>query len=506
MQSGKIKYSIKHKLGVLAAVIVVPFLTMIIYLIYALHNYSTAYDTIVSNMTVANNYNLNFKEEMDESLYKLVVGAVTFESIRDDDSLQDPYYLINELRNEFSKLMSITTDGESRAWLQILMRNIDTLEDRVDDIRANLETGNSYDMNIEMLDNNIYIMTELVQDNIQYYIYYQTQSIEHLTAQLNERVHIFTVFCAVMLVSILLLVIILTVMIVKGIITPIQELSEVAQQVSQGDFSARADVDTDDEVAALADSVNIMTESIEGFVRKIKEDEGKMRRADLRLLQEQINPHFLYNTLDTIVWLIEGNDSDKAVNMVMSLSEFFRLVLSKGKEYITIQEEEMHIKSYLEIQQVRYRDILEYEIHIAPELYQYQILKLTLQPLVENSLYHGIKYKRAKGSIIVTGTMSGGRIHFKVEDNGVGMEEEELKNLQSEIVKPCKDTGKGFGLANVNERIRMNFGAEYGISIDSVSGQGTCVKIVIPTVPYAEQELSGNGEGDEAEEDEYTYQ
>lgn len=505
MQSGKVKYPIKNKLLMFSAVIVVPFLIMVIYLIYALHNYSVAYDTIVSNMTVANSYNLNFKEEMDESLYKLVVGAVTFESIRDDDSLQDPYYLIDELRNEFGNLMRITTDGESRTWLQILMRNVNTLEDRVDDIRANLETDNSYDMNIEMLDNNIYILTELVQDNIQSYIYYQTKSIEHLTEQLNSKVQTFTVFSMILLGMILILVIVLTILIVSGLIKPIQELSQVTQRVAHEDFSARAQVDTGDELEVLADSVNIMTESIEGFVVKIKEDERKMRRADLRLLQEQINPHFLYNTLDTIVWLIEGNDSDKAVNMVMSLSEFFRLVLSKGKEYITIQEEEMHIKSYLEIQQVRYRDILEYEIHISPELYQYKILKLTLQPLVENSLYHGIKYKRAKGSIIVTGVLSDGEIHFKVEDNGVGMSAEELANLRNEIVKPCKDTGKGFGLANVNERIRMNFGARYGMTIHSAEGQGTCVEIVIPAVPYADVKKQEDGEEDEADKEERTY-
>ncbi len=468
----------------LSAVVAVPFLIMVIYLIYALHNYSAAYDTIVSNMTVANNYNLNFKEEMDESLYKLVVGAATFETIKDDDSLEDPYVLINELRNDFNKLMRITTDGESRTWLQIIIRNIDILEDRVGDIKANLGAENSYDTNIEMLDNNIYIMTELIQDNIQYYIYYQTQSMEHLTEQLNDRVHTFTLFCAVLLGFILFIVIVLTVMIVTGIIKPIRELSQATEKISQGDFSVRVQVDTDDEVAVLADGVNIMTESIERFVRKIKEDESKMRRADLRLLQEQINPHFLYNTLDTIVWLIEGNDSDKAVNMVMSLSEFFRLVLSKGREYITIQEEEMHIKSYLEIQQARYRDIMDYEIHIDPEIYQYKILKLTLQPLVENSLYHGIKYKRAKGSITVTGAMSEGKICFRVEDDGVGMEAEELDNLRREIVKPCKDTGKGFGLANVNERIRMNFGAGYGMTIESVRGKGTCVEVVIPAVPY----------------------
>ncbi len=484
MHSDKVKYSIKNKLFMLSATVAVPFLIMVVYLIYALHSYSNAYRAIVSNMTVANNYNLNFKEEMDESLYKLVVGSVTFETVGDEEGLQNPYGMIEDLRSEFGKLMKITTDGESRAWLQILMRNIDTLEDRVDDIKSNLESEKSYDMNIEMLDNNIYIMTELVQDNIQSYIYYQTRSIEHLTQQLNDRVHTFTIFCGILLVLLVVMVVVLTMMIVAGIIKPIQELSQVTRQISQGDFSARARTDTNDEVAVLADSVNSMTESLEELVGKIKEDERKMRHTDLRLLQEQINPHFLYNTLDTIVWLIEGHASDKAVNMVVSLSEFFRLVLSKGKEYITIQEEELHIRSYLEIQQVRYRDILEYRIDIAPELYRYKILKLTLQPLVENSLYHGIKYKRAKGVIVVTGKLLGDTVLFQVQDNGVGMEKEELDNLRSEIMKPCQDTGKGFGLANVNERIRMNFGVEYGMEIDSAPGQGTCVEVVIPAIPY----------------------
>lgn len=485
MQPAKVKYSIKYKLTLLSVAVTVPFLVMVLYLIFALHNYSRAYDSIVDSMTVANNYNLNFKEEMDESLYKLVVGAVTFDTVGDDGSLVDPYEHLNKLRGEFTNLMSITTDDESRARLQILLRNINTLEDRVDDIRTNLETDIGYDVNIEMLDNNIYILTELIQDNIQSYIYYQTKSMEYLTSQLNVRVNSFTVFCGILLLLLILMVAILIVMIVTDIIRPIKELSRVTEQVAEGDFSARAEVKTQDEVAVLADSVNLMTESLEGLVTKIKEDERKMRKADLRLLQEQINPHFLYNTLDTIVWLIEGNDPDKAVSMVMSLSEFFRLVLSKGKEYITIQEEELHIKSYLEIQQVRYRDILEYEIRIDPVLYQYQILKLTLQPLVENSLYHGIKYKRAKGRITVTGQMEGERILLRVEDDGVGMEEEELHKLQGEIEKPCKETEKGFGLANVNERIRMNFGAEYGMKIDSVKGKGTCVEIVIPAVPYA---------------------
>lgn len=221
-----------------------------------------------------------------------------------------------------------------------------------------------------------------------------------------------------------------------------------------------------------------------------------MRYAELRLLQEQINPHFLYNTLDTIIWLIEGNLSEQAVDMVVSLSDFFRLVLSHGKEFITIKDEELHIRSYLEIQQVRYQDILDYEISIDPALYPYRILKLTLQPLVENALYHGIKYKRAKGKITITGSMIREEQEIKiclcVKDNGVGMEEEELRRLQKEIMRPCQETESGFGLANVNERLRMNFGMAYGLTILSKKGEGTEVRVMIPA-QHMEDPPEGDG-------------
>ena len=478
------KYSLKNKLMMLNLVTVLPFVAITIYLIFSLRNYSNAYDEIVSNMTIANSYNLNFKEEMDESLYKLVVGAVTFANISDDATLEDPYKVIGDLRQDFGVLMRITTDKDSKSWLQRLLRNIDTLEDRVDDIKYNLEDGGHYDENIEMLDNNIYILTELIQDDIQHYIYYQTRSIESLKGQLNAQVEKFIVLWTILLICIIVGVLLTSSVISNGITRPIRELCGVTKQISEGDFSARAEVKTQDEVAQLADSINEMSQHLEVMVSQIKEDERKMRYAELRLLQEQINPHFLYNTLDTIIWLIEGNLTGPAVDMVVSLSDFFRLVLSHGKEFITIRDEELHIRSYLQIQQVRYHDILDYEIAIDPALYPYRILKLTLQPLVENALYHGIKYKRAKGKITITGSMrpkeGGMEICLTVEDNGVGMEVEEVERLQKEIIRPCKETETGFGLANVNERIRMNFGAAYGMKITSKKGEGTAVQVVIP--------------------------
>lgn len=481
-----IRFSINKKILTLSAAIVLPFFIMVVVLLVSMIRYSRTYDQIVSNMTIANNYNLDFKEEMDESLYKLVVGYVDFGNISEDETLKDPYVLIGSLREEFTTLRNITTEAESRVWLETLLRNIDTLEKRVDDILENIRIGGRYDENIQELDNNIYILTELIQDNIQYYIYYQTRAMESVTVSLNQQIQSFIIACGMLVLILVIVTVIVTWLITADILRPIKVLYDATQNVSKGDLNARANVHSNDEIEILANGFNSMAANMQSLVQKIKEDEQKMRRLDLRLLQEQINPHFLYNTLDTIVWLIECNKTEEAVNMVVTLSNFFRLVLSKGKEIISLREEEQHIRSYLDIQEVRYRDILEYDIQIDQDLYDYQILKLSLQPLVENALYHGIKYKRARGYIHISGEKTGETLRLTVSDDGAGMDENDLEQLRKEIERPCRETEKGFGLANVNERIRMYFGADYGMKVDSEKGKGTVVEITIPAIKVNE--------------------
>ena len=471
MDRHDVKFSIRKKILGVTLVAALPFLTISIYLLISMSNYNHTYNKIVQNLTIANNYNLDFKDEMDESLYKMVVGYVTVDGFDDAEELKSPYVLIKDLRKEFRNLKKITTDTESKLWLDSLLRNIDTLEDRVDDLVENIHVGGTYDSNIKELDDNIYILTELIQDDIQYYIYYQTESMEKVTDTLNTQIRTFIIICAC-LIAVLTIGLAMAVMqITTGMLRPIQVLAQAAGRISEGDLDARADVDSRDEIAVLADRFNDMAGNIQTLVVKVREDEQKMRKADLRLLQEQINPHFLYNTLDNIVW-----------QMVVTLSEFFRLVLSKGKEFITIRQEEQHISSYLQIQGKRYHDILDYHIYIDPEIYEYQIPKLTLQPLVENALYHGIKYKRSRGMIEITGTKEGENLYLTVADDGVGMDEDELKKLEKEISRPCKETESGFGLANVNERIRMYFGSEYGMKIWSEKGSGTRITIEIPAI------------------------
>ena len=201
----------------------------------------------------------------------------------------------------------------------------------------------------------------------------------------------------------------------------------------------------------------------------------------MRLLQEQINPHFLYNTLDAIIWMTEAGENQKAIQIIQELSSFFRISLSKGQSEITIQNEREHVKNYLEIQRYRYQDILDFEIDFEESILEYHIQKLTLQPIVENALYHGIKNKRGGGSIKVTGNEDGDDIVFTVQDTGKGMSEEELERLRSLIAgNIVVEEQNGFGMANVEKRLQMQYGAAYGIKVDSTLDEGTTVTVRIP--------------------------
>mgnify|MGYP000013617917 FL=1 len=224
----------KKKILTLAAVVTLPFILLVMYLLASMASYSNTYDEIVSNMTVANNYNLNFKEEMDESLYKLVVGYVTLDTIETDKSLKNPYTLIDELRSEFTRLTAITTESESKLWLESLLRNIDTLEKRVDDIVDSISAGGRYNENIEKLDNNIYILTELIQDDIQYYIYYQTRYMDKVTDTLQDQIGRFMVVCSVLIGVLIIVVAVSAVMIVSGIIQPISQLNQATEEDCPG--------------------------------------------------------------------------------------------------------------------------------------------------------------------------------------------------------------------------------------------------------------------------------
>lgn len=475
----KRKTSMKNRLYLLFSICLIPLTCMIVYLLVLMNSFSERYDFIVENITRASAYNINFKEDMDYLMYIIVVNAERAEELVDT---KRPHELINEARRTFQGLYETAESDSAKKSLKRILKSLNVLEDRVEEIEEDTLKSGAYDINMERLDLNIRVLTELIQEQIQDYIYHQAGNLEQLRLGIRRDVVNAIGMLSVGLVVILAVAFMVSGRIMSGITKPIQKLCDAARQAGQGDFRVRTDDARTYELAVLNDSFNRMVEELGKLVEDIRVEQLNLRAAELKLLQEQINPHFLYNTLDTIMWLAESKDTEQVVKMVSSLSDFFRTTLSKGKDFITVEEEKKHIGSYLEIQQFRYRDILEYEICFDREILEYEMLKLTLQPLVENALYHGIKNKRGLGHIFVMGEKQGENLVFTVKDDGIGMTEERITQVQQlikgEMVRDKESSG--FGLFNINERIRLYYGGEYGLALKSVYQEGTEFTVTIP--------------------------
>ena len=231
------------------------------------------------------------------------------------------------------------------------------------------------------------------------------------------------------------------------------------------------------EIKTLDQNFDKMADRIEALMDKQIKDQKSLHRAELELLQAQINPHFLYNTLDSIVILAESEREEDVVNMVTSLSTFFRNSLSNGKDIIPLRAELAQATSYLEIQQIRYSDIMTYNISVPEDMLDITVPKLILQPIIENALYHGIKNRRGRGTIDITGEKDPDNILLKVKDNGAGMSPEQLEELQNGIYQ---EHHNGLGLKNVFQRIQLYCGEDYGLTFKSTQGEGTEVTISLP--------------------------
>ena len=336
---------------------------------------------------------------------------------------------------------------------------------------------------MELLRSNIYVLTNLIQKDIGDYIYLETVAMENTRREIELRIQTTVMLLAVGVAIFTAGSLLVSAHLSRKITEPIRDMCRATEQVAGGDFSVRFSLGSGDEIETLADSFNSMVTEISVLVEDIRKEQENLKDAELRLLQEQINPHFLYNTLDAIMWLIESDQKEQAVSMLSSLSLFFRTTLSKGHDWITVAEEESHIRSYLEIQKFRYADILDYEIRIPDSMKGFYLMKLMLQPIVENALYHGIKNKRGKGMIRVTGREEGEDLVFVVEDDGIGMMPEELERMRGLISgEVTEEEPHGFGIANVASRIRLHYGEAYGITAESTYGSGSKVSVRIPKI------------------------
>lgn len=261
---------------------------------------------------------------------------------------------------------------------------------------------------------------------------------------------------------------------------PIRQLRDGMSTVEEGNFETRVDIAVENEIGSLARSFNMMTDRIHGLIEQNFYEQEQKRKSELRALQAQINPHFLYNTLDSIIWMAEDEKNEEVVVMTAALARLLRQSISNEQEQVTIEQEIDYVRSYLTIQKMRYKDKLEYEIEVAPEIMHVQIVKFTLQPLVENAIYHGIKYKETKGTICIRGFAKDQQAQIAVEDDGAGMDERRIHRILEDTANENAHTSSGVGVANVQKRLQLYYGEEYGISYTSEVGKGTIALVTIP--------------------------
>lgn len=266
----------------------------------------------------------------------------------------------------------------------------------------------------------------------------------------------------------------------RSITLPIQKLRDSMKKVQEGDFSVSdVVVDSRNEIGSLTKSFDVMTHRIQELMEQNVYEQEQKRKSELKALQSQINPHFLYNTLDSIIWMAETNDSN-IVAMTEALAKLFRISLNKGNEEISLERELEHVKNYLIIQSMRYADKFTYEISAEPGVERCRTIKLILQPIVENCIYHGIKKKRGTGKITIRAYRREQNLIIEVSDDGCGMPEEICRKILSDEIESENISGSGIGVKNVNERIQLRFGKKYGLSYSSEEGVGTTVTYVLP--------------------------
>ncbi len=406
----------------------------IIFMVFAFYNLWTSnvrYNDMISSVVSASEFSLDFKEDFDYQTYLLIVGNVSPEESVLPQMLSDAQKVVDGLKDYTG-----TEDNQRR--LLSAEKYLNNLETYISRIQENLEYENKYEANMLIWENDVQIVTALLQETINEYIYYENKQLQ-INQAASESMYFRTVIITVVIFAFILVSII-----VVSYVGPIWITRPIEEQV--------------------------------------KQEQKQLRKAEFELLQAQINPHFLYNTLDAIVWSAEAGNNKQVVKMVGSLSDFFRTSLNKGKEIVTIKEELQHVRSYLEIQQIRYQDILSYDIDVDEAIYDYRIPKISIQPIVENALYHGIKNRRGGGTIRITGTEEKDSILITVLDDGAGMTPERLKEVRIGLVYGSSDTNVIYGLYNVNQRIMLNFGEEYGVGIDSAPEAGTAVTIRLPKI------------------------
>ncbi len=434
------------------------------------------YVGLLANITIANDINENFKPAIDTAMWNIVAGKTEF-----SEGIQ--YAILTDVDAKIHQMIENTDSEKGKIKLDIILRTLETLKHYVGVMGVQIAQDMTVADNERVLEN-IRGVSDLVQDSIQEYVIFEVKRTEQKYLETQSNFNQWVITNLVVMGGVILFSILAAWLISASVYLPIKKLHDMTTTITEQDLAVLVTGDNVDEITELSRGFNVIISRIRQLLDEKVEEQQQLKKAEFKTLQAQINPHFLYNTLDTIIWKTEANQKEEVIELVQALSSFFRITLSKGQDWITIRDEVEHVRSYLRIQEMRYRDILTYTIDVDDEILSYTILKLMLQPLVENALYHGIKNKRGGGTITVRGhRLDEKRALFEVADTGVGIPSSELARLRANLADSSRrdDIGEhGFGIYNVHQRIKLYYGKQFGLSIESELQRGTTVSLVIP--------------------------
>lgn len=433
------------------------------------------YQKVVENINAANLISSVVKDDILVKMWDLVSGQT------DASSPEAKNILIN-VRKDIQEIEKNTTIQNETRILEVSYRTIDTIQTYLDEMILNIQTEQPVAKN-DIIMVQIDSVTQLLYDVLQDFVQLEIELASQKNDQIAQSVTILLVIQGFIFIFIIFFILWTKRTLNRHVQAPIDKLVGLSHNFSKGNLTYRAELSGVQELDILTNSLNQMATDLENLITDNAEKQYNLAQSEVKVLQAQITPHFIYNTLDALLTLVEQGRIEQVKETIYALSDFFRISLSRGKDWISVEKEVRHVTDYLTILQIRYGESLDYRIEVPSTMEQYDVLKMILQPLIENAVYHGTKFVRRQGIVELIGYEDSEYLYFLIKDNGIGMTEERLQEVKKELAKGIEtDFEDGYGLYNVNKRILLYYGDLASLTVDSQYQKGTIMTVIVPKI------------------------
>lgn len=430
------------------------------------------YQNTLNNIQQANTVAAKADEEVVEEMWDIVTGQLSLAEFNEHN-------ILDSLKEDIQRIQANTRTSQEASILDVALRTLKNLENYQAQIVDNISLQNSYEKNTEIM-TQVNSINQLLSEILQEFVRIEINLASQTNKEMIHSLIILSMIELLVLLGIIYFVQKNRKFLNEKVQIPLDHLITMAHELSKGHLGYRLNLPDTPELSILTESLNKMADDLSLLLEENALKQYHLAQSEVRVLQAQITPHFIYNSLDAILSLIEQERYPEASKMTFALSDFFRISLSKGKDWIPLETEIRHVEDYLMILKIRYGEMLTYQIDIPESLKQRTILKMILQPIIENAVYHGTKFVRKVGNIHVSVQEMDDNLIFIIEDNGIGIKKERLQEIQEELAKGLdSEFITGYGLSNVNKRLLIYYGNKAGIHIESQYKKGTKVTVIV---------------------------